>query len=216
MIFGLILEERIKNHGLCPETQVSRCFGWKQATPNKPKWLGGEPDYFHSWYIVWRTAWNYLKFLHHQSEIWGRKTFLQRHGRVDLIVRACLPSPITPVCSIQDQDYPKCYYKINQGNTHLYVSAFVTCEALAESFLPSVSTIRVVATTHNYWDVWSDEITYGKKRKTAYFQKMLAIIITINIIISNMVLVLYMLVIECFLWVPFVLLLIVPSGELGK
>ena len=92
----------------------------------------------------------------------------------------------------------------------------MTCEALAESFLPSVSTVRVVATTHNYWDVWSDEITYGKKLKTAYFQKTLAIIITINIIISNMVLVLYMLVIERFLWVPFVLLLIVPSGELGK
>lgn len=81
--------------------------------------------------------------------------------------------------------------------------------------MPSVSIIRVVATTHNYWDVWSDEITYGKKLKTAYFQKMLAIIIT-TIIISNMVLVSYMLVIERFLWVPFVLLLIVPSGELGK
>jgi len=45
---------------------------------------------------------------------------------------------------------------------------------------------------------------------------MLAITITIITIINNMVLVLYMLVIERFLWVPFVLRLMVQSGELGK
>ena len=106
-------------------------------------------------------------------------------SRVDLIGRAYLSSPITPVCSIHDQDYPKCYYKINQGNTHLYVSAFVTCGGLGRVLLA----------------------------KCKYYKGGVA---TIIIIISNMMLVLYMLVTERFLWVPFVLLLIVQSGELGK
>lgn len=102
-------------------------------------------------------------------------------------------------------------------DTHLYVSAFVTCGGLGRVLLAKCEYYKGgVATAHTYWDVWSDEITYGKTLKTAYFQKMLAITITIITIISNMVLVLYMLVIERFLWVPFVLLLMVQSGELGK
>ena len=146
----------------------------------------------------------------------GKHSYKDPSG-VDLIGRAYLSSPITPVCSIHDQVYPKCYYKINQGNTHLYVSAFVTCGGLGRVLLAKCKYYKGgVATAHTYWDVWSYEITYGKTLKTAYFQKTLAIITTIIIIISNMMLVLYMLVTERFLWVPFVLLLIVQSGELGK
>lgn len=48
--------------------------------------------------------------------------------------------------------------------------------------------------------------------KTACSQKMLATIITI----TNMLLVLYMFVIEHFLWVSFLLTLFVQLGELGK
>lgn len=48
--------------------------------------------------------------------------------------------------------------------------------------------------------------------KTACLQKMLATIITI----TNMLLVLYMFVIEHFLWVSFLLTLFVQLGELGK
>lgn len=49
--------------------------------------------------------------------------------------------------------------------------------------------------------------------KTACLQKMLATIITIT---TNTLLVLYMFVIEHFLWVSFLLTLFVQLGELGK
>ena len=115
-------------------------------------------------------------------------------SRVDLIGRAYLSSPITPVWSIHDQEYPKCYYKINQGNIHLYVSVFATCGGLGRVLLAKCKYHKGgIATTYTYyWDVWSYEITYGKKKlKQHTFKKMLAINITnIITIITNIVLVL--------------------------
>ena len=137
MIVGLRLEERRKKSWPLPWNPSEQLLLLKIGHPNPPKWLPRE----------WTTL-PLLRVCHFENCLELPKTPVsakwhvreeniptETPGVLTWLVELTPSSPVTPVCSVQDQDHHKCSHKINQGNIHLYVSVFMTRGGLGNVLL---------------------------------------------------------------------------------